>query len=102
MLGSGICNAMPVTIAFSMLLISCLESLFRGELEILVTEYEVLRGLRLVAIEAAGQVCVRIGSPVGPERLVLPFAIALSLRIFSAPSGALLHHGIADDIGCLD
>src|SRR5215470_15098202 len=71
-------------------------------LHALIGEHEVLPGLRLVAVEAGREIGIGIGSLVGAERLIYPFAIALRFGIFGAPAGALLHHGVADDIAGLD
>src|SRR5206468_5057193 len=71
-------------------------------LHALIREHIVLRGLRLVAVEAGREIGVGIGCLVGAERLIYPFAVALRLRIFGAPAGALLHHRVADDVAGLD
>src|SRR5438132_6428311 len=70
----------------------------RRHLQLLVREHEILCGLRLVAVEAAGQVGVGVGGLVGAEGLVFPLAVALRLGVFGAPAGALLHHGVAEDV----
>src|SRR5262249_56222081 len=76
--------------------------LSRRHLHPIVGVDEIVARLGLVAVEAAVQIGVRVGRPVGAEGLILPFAVALRLGVFAAPSGLLLHHGIALDRVRLD
>src|SRR6266568_8101383 len=76
--------------------------LLARDLELVVGEDEVLLVLRLVAAEAAVEIGGRVRGLVGPEDLVFPIAVALLLRIFAAPSGALLHDPVAGDVARLD
>src|SRR5215470_7836576 len=71
--------------------------LSRRHLHLVIGIDEIVAGLGLVAVEAAVQICVRVGRLVGAEGLVLPFAIALRLGVFAAPPGLLLHHRITLD-----
>src|SRR5215831_20966956 len=76
--------------------------LSRGKLHLVVGVDEIVAGLGLVAVEAAVQIGVRVSRLVGTEDLILPFAVALRLGVFAAPSGLLLHHCIALDRVRLD
>src|SRR5262249_17763913 len=65
-----------------------------------VAEQEVARlRQRLVALEAGGELGVRIRLLRRREGLIFPLAVADIVRIFGAPALALLHHGVADDVG---
>src|SRR5262249_32058886 len=77
------------------------DPLFRCHLELVIGEYEVLRGLRLMAIEAGCEIGVGVWGLVGAEGLIFPVAVADVLRIFRAPAGTLLHDRIAQNVGGL-
>src|SRR6185436_3306948 len=72
--------------------------LFRGGLELVVEEDEILLVERLVAVEAGREIGRGVGALVRLEGLVLPFAVADVVRVLGAPARALFHHRIADEI----
>jgi hypothetical protein len=50
-----------------------------------------------VAFEAGRELRLRVGRAVHLERLILPVAVADLVGDVLAPTGALFHHGVADD-----
>src|SRR6476620_8241193 len=69
---------------------------------LVVEEHEILpRRQRLVALEAGGELGVRVHRLGGREGLIFPLAVADLLVVFGAPPLALLHYGVGEDV-CLD
>src|SRR5262249_30255670 len=73
--------------------------LLRGGFHLFIGVDEVLaRRQRLVALEAGRKLRFLVDLPVRRERLVLPLAVARLRRVLGAPTGALFHHAVADQI----